>query len=173
MSAPNPYDGLVEDFNISDWKEAVKNFRPSGPNSFSQTSGEAALSGFVPAWKIRAALRYFLGYNNISNKIFSGGTTQLQRTNPLTHPVYQNTVCVAAAETQFKPGQRNPTLPPVQTQFKIPKLNPAPGGGPSMPFFTGYQTAEVTLRFAPLPYPILEDAAIVPGQEYLRNTYVE
>ncbi len=172
MSAPDPYAASPEVFNVSHWKEAVKSFRPSENNFFSRDNAEGSLVGYVEASRIRAALRNMIGYDNTAFPA-GPGSGIIQRTNPITHPVYTNLYCTSAAESQFRPPYRNALQGPVVAQLKIPQKGTGPGGGPSLGNYAGYQMAQMVLRFQPLPYPVLEDTAIAFGQEYLRNTWIE
>lgn len=172
MPAPDPLAGTPEEFTIADWKECVGNFRASGPNSFSAESGEASLTGYVPAAKVRGALRFFLGYSTVPQ----AGPRLIQRTNPVYHPRYTNLVCTGAAEEEFAPDAGG---------LKKQANNSLDYGGspllaaPKVTHRSGYKRARVTLRFQPVPYQLASDADIddLPGSradnEHERNTWIE
>jgi hypothetical protein len=167
MAAPDPLSGTIEEFTATDWKECVANFRPSGPNSFSPESGEAALTGVVPAHKVRGAMRFLLGYNNtetVADKVY------IQRTNPVYHPRYERMVCTSAAEEEFKPQSKTASLSTPHT-LKTPAVA-AVSAAKSLGFRTGYTHAHITARFQPIPWELAEDS-IDREHEYQRNTWID
>jgi hypothetical protein len=161
MAAPNPFGPTDPGyFSPLDWKELAASFRPSGSNFFSQKGGEASVIGLVGSAKLTAALRYAVGYNNISG----GPNIAIRRTNPVAHPKYPLLFCTSAAETEFAPNPAG---------LKVPANPVAAGGLPQLIASTGYRQSHVTLRFQPLPYTMLEDGSTPSLQEYQRNTFID
>lgn len=174
MAAPDPYSGTPEEFNATHWKECVANFRPSGTNSFSQTGGEAALTGYVPAARVRGALRFLIGYNNTETVASFGtapytSTKLIQRTNPVCHPRYPNLVCTSAAEEEFKPADY---IQGGQTRLKV-AANTGVLAGTSIGNRAQYKWAKITARFQPIPYDLASDEGINREVEWQRNTWVD
>ncbi len=171
MAAPDPYVATEEEFTIADWKEAVANFRPGSGNSFSRESGEASLTGYIPAVKLRGALRFFLGYDNVS-----GTPKYINRTNPVYHPFYTNLVCTNAGEEEFKPSDYRAGVGRI---LKVAAKSALDYSGspifvaPKCTHRTAYTKARVTLRFQPVQWGFAEDGSIDRDHEYQRNTYPE
>ncbi len=177
MSAPDPYAGTEEEFTIADWKEVVANFRPGSGNSFSRRSGEASLTGLIPSVKLRGALRFFLGYDNVS-----GTPKYINRTNPVYHPLYTNLICTNAGEEEFSPGDYRAGVGRV---LKVAAKSALSYSGspifvaPRCTHRTAYKKARVTLRFQPVEWGFAEDGGSGGGgefdrdHEYQRNTYPE
>lgn len=165
MAAPDPLPP-DEQFTAADWKEAVANFRPSGPNSFSQEGGEAGLTGLIRAIKVRGCLRFMLGYNNVT----LAAPKLIQRTNPIFHPRYTNMVCTNASEDEFSPGHKHQgdVLP-----LKTPS-NPPTNAGTDIKFRTGYEWARVTARFQPIQWELASDDGIdrLAGEDQ-RNVWTD
>ncbi len=100
MPTQDPYAGSSEEFTESMWKEFVAGHRPSGENLFSKRGGEAALAGFVPTAALKAAMRFMLGYEQVT----SSAPFRLMRKNPIRHPYYERLWCNGVAEVEFKPN---------------------------------------------------------------------
>lgn len=178
MAAPDPYAGTVEEFTAAHWKEVVANFRPSGANSFSQTSGEAVLVGLVPAARVRGALRFLIGYNNVETVATFGtapdtSTQLIQRTNPVYHPRYTNLVCTSAAEEEFKPTGAYVGGGAAARSLKAPS-NSTVLSATDLLFRTNYEWAKITARFQPIPYDLAADEGIDrQAAEWQRNVWVD
>lgn len=159
MPAPDPLADTAESFAPSNWKEFVAAVSPSGDAMFSQKSGEASLVGWIDGRRTHGALRFCLGYNNIS----SGGVIALQRTNPARHPYYPELYCVGAAATPMEPNAQ---------LLKTAAFDDG-SGTPSLLYRANYKKARLTLRFAPSPNDIKEDSSVPDRQEWLRNTSID
>jgi hypothetical protein len=155
MAAPNPYAGTPEDFTETDWKEFARGWAP-GTATFTKHGGEHTLLGFCPEVKERAAIRYMLGYEAISNDT----TRHLLRTPPIAHPKYDNLYCTGVSATPFKLDARTRGT---NQGLKRPAVNRYPVGGRFLPSYTGYKLSQLSLHFEPLPYPVEEDSTTLGG----------
>ncbi|TXH99558.1 MAG: hypothetical protein E6Q76_19610 [Rhizobium sp.] len=175
MAAPDPYAGTSEEFTALHWLECVQSFRPSGANSFSQTSGEAVLTGYVPAARVRGALRFLVGYNNVETVATFGtppytSTRLIQRTNPVYHPRYTRLICTNAAEEEFKPGDY---MPGFGTRLKAGS-NPRRIAATDLGARALYKWAKITARFQPPPYELAGDEGIDrQAAEWQRNVTID
>ncbi|AMV24601.1 hypothetical protein VT84_09410 [Gemmata sp. SH-PL17] len=167
MPAPDPLAAGPEAFDASHWKEAVRNFRPSGANSFSSTGAEAVLEGIISGDRVRGALRFFLGYNAVQ---YLAGTYLIQRTNPAYHPRYTRLICTSVAEEEFKPGTKTLSS---QTRLKVP-ANGFALAATNVGNRAAYQYAKITARFTPLVHNLFQDDQIDRlAQEWKRNVWVD
>jgi hypothetical protein len=183
MPTTDPYLGTPDQFNEIMWKEAAASWRPSGENIFNKRSGEAALTGYIPASAIKAAMRFMLGYEQVERRLgvppgaFTPPLTDtfcLRRKNPVRHPYYENLWCSGVAEVEFKPDSYTRAALKRATA-EVRTGTPAPLG-----FRTGYKLAKLVARFSPTLVTFREDNADPDHQnlsddrkEYLRNTVVD
>ncbi len=190
MAAIDPYSALpLEKFAAANWKECARNFSPNGAAMFGPGGGEYTLVGDVYFLRTPAAIRFFLGYSNVTPVPQSGtpgGGYFLARTPPVYHPMFPRLVCVSAAAEPFhvKPRTRNNTKTAKIAEFQLPDPGTLPAGastgygtidGTSLGNMTSYDLSRITARFAPVNYRMLNDSQIqiVPGgQEWRRWCYV-
>lgn len=141
MPTIDPYAGTPEEFTESMWKEFVAGHRPSGENLFSKKSGEAALTGFVPSACLKAAMRFMLGYEQVTNN----SPFMLMRKNPIRHPYYEQLWCNGVAEIEFKPDATSRAAIKKMTAA-VRTFTPA-----ALQHRAGYRYAKLVVRFAPTP----------------------
>lgn len=189
MSAVNPYANTPQAFSATDWKEDAHDESNNGPSVFGPMGGEATLNGNVNFEQGIGALRFFLGYSNIT-PLWNVGSPPflLQRTPPVYHPRFPRLVCVNASLQDLRLEPVTNPLPPFNRTIKIPQT-PLPPlsvmASPSYNVIDGtplrYQTSsklsKLTARFAPVPYRMLEDEQVSSGGatngEWLRYCYID
>lgn len=169
MPTQDPYKGTPEEFTESMWKEFVASYRPSGENIFSKRSGEASLTGFVPSASLEAAMRFFLGYEQVTNS----APFVLMRKNPIRHPRFGQLWCNGVAEVEFKPDSTSRAHIKRMSEA-VRTLTPA-----ALKHRTGYKWAKLVVRFGPTEVKYREDVDpdyqdLSSGRkEYLRNVVVD
>lgn len=173
MAAPDPYAGLPDpitgllmEFKETDFKEVLKMMRPSGENIFSKKRGESSASYFVPSRCLEAAMRYFIGYDAVTNS----APFVLQRKNPIRHPRYSQLWANGVAEVEFKPDSKTAARLKRAASFALRTDKPK-----RLPYRTGYDWAQLLVRFGPVDYDVREDFdpdfpdLSAARKEYLRN----
>ena len=151
------YDIPGEAFTENDWLELAGAVKPGGPDVFSWERSEATLVGFIPAAKVQSAKRYLMGYS------WKDGYT-LRRQNPVRHPREPQLRCVGVS-VQYRDVQANPDNAPTYEPYELPA-----DLGSELPYYVRYASAEVTMHFRPLPYPIRDDDDPAwDGTEFTRN----
>lgn len=169
MPVTDPYAGSFEYFSATMWKEFVASHRPSGENIFSKKSGEASLAGFVPSASLKAAMRFMLGYEQVT----SSAPFRLMRKNPIRHPYYEQLWCNGVAEVEFKPDATN--------RAAIKKMSQAVGVNKpaALQYRGGYKYAKLVVRFGPTDVTFREDVdpdypnLSADRLEYRRNVCID
>lgn len=198
MAAPDPYlqAPAAERFTAANWKEDARNYSPAGSALFGPQGGEAALVGTVDWERTPAALRFFLGYSNIT-PIYPPDPAPtppafisyyLQRTPPAYHPRYPRLVCKSVAAEDYHLEPRGvpasgaysvktveTTLPTLQAGIPAAYNNTSRLGTP-IGFQTSYDKSRITARFAPVPYIMFTDSEVqiggAGGEEWRRWTWI-
>lgn len=106
-----PYEEAAEDgFDyVSDWREHADGQQAGGGGAFSAGAQEAVVVGYVDGNKLRAALRWFLGFSSVDTTLppdveeggegESSGTASylLHREPPARHPIWPQLYCHSVA----------------------------------------------------------------------------
>lgn len=186
MPIIDPYFGTFEQFTENNYAEAVASFRPSGENIFNKRSGEASVVGYVPAVCLPAAMRYFLGYEQVERVdgdspgtpvpdgyVALTSTNYLRRKNPMRHPRFEKLWCSGVGEIEFKPDASERAALK-KMSFSVRTATP-----PAIGYRTGYDLAKLTLRFSPTMVKFREDMDADFGaisflrEEFRRNTSID
>jgi hypothetical protein len=193
------FKGTPGEFQESMWKEYAGNWKAGGENTFNQRTGEASLVGIVPEVVIPAALRYFLGYNQVqlilpgTYGVFSfatpgSGIYTLNRKNPIRHPLFEKLWCSGASYIEFVPVRGRtrggalanfPGLAGGPPTLKVLSNITAAKTPAALQNRTGYALSKLMLRFSPVQWSIYEDdAAQFPylslnRAEYMRNVVLD
>ena len=95
MAAPVPYEFPADEQFVyeDDWFGHAAEVQAGGGGTFSATSQEETLTGYVSGAKLRSALRYFLGYSYCDE----GSPYLLHREPPARHPMHPQLYCYTAS----------------------------------------------------------------------------
>jgi hypothetical protein len=129
-------------FQRTDWKEMIAGWKPGGPDVFGDEQSEAVLVGLIPFELRYSFLRAVLGYSYLENY-------QLVRILPLRHSWFSWLYATSA------------TIEAIQPDSESAETLKRDAFDPDMEFdFAGYTKAKAVIRFAHLPYEVLDDDEI-------------
>lgn len=158
---PTPYiEDLADEFDLfDDWVEEIGDNNP-GSIQMSNDAQGATVVGFVPANKVRACVRWFLGYSYAD----TAAPWKLRRENPEFHPEWSQLRAYDIDIRKFIPEantdnpNNSPYLPSPFTDYS---------------FYAKYKWMRVTVRYRNFLYRFRTDDEIaVSEQEWRRNTQV-
>jgi len=106
-----PYEEeIADEFDYAaDWREHADGQQAGGGGAFSSASQEVVVVGYVDGYKLRSAIRYFLGFSSVDTTLppdvegggegESSGTASylLRREPPARHPIWPQLYCHSVA----------------------------------------------------------------------------
>lgn len=148
-ASPSAYSGATivsfpaaPDVLSANWAEHVENWGPS-QSSWQWNDSHAVLVGDIDFLNIPAAVLQFLGFSQQVT-----GTSQLHRQLPLCHPAFP-----------WMYATKIPSVEPFApyTAAVASTTNPEAN---TLPYFTGYRGARMTVQFEALDYVLMTDSTL-------------